>query len=559
MLVGIYDSKKVWVMYGCILLLDLVQAGFTNLIFDEAYYWVGGQNMALGHFYYPPLIDVLSVAGYAIVNNELGLRLFFCIAHVAALILMERLLLAKDRPLYFLLVLSLLVFQVLGFFAVPDTLLLLLAVVFYTAIKRFVETPSVGYAIALGLVSALLLYTKYHGAVLIAGSFIFLVFRHGKKGVLYVWPVTAVLFFLPHLWWQYEHDFPTIMYHLFERAGRVNTDALNVWNIMDYIPGQVIFAGPLIGVFLFYTSIKQKVNTYFEKLLKFNIYFFYLFWFVISFTNHVEMNWGLLGLIPLVILAHQYIAHHASIRQWIVRLFIPSVCVTVFVRLLFFFPAYHTYIDRVDEELVGWKKWAHQIEQVAGKRDVVLETVYQTAAMFCFYSTRKYCVAMNANQINDFIRFFPYEDRIQGKDACYFSQSRITASDDSVITQKGVWYYRYIDNYRSYQKIRLQDMDKHSNTTQGKHTLLIKSPYSTTIDFMENPALPSTIFAKVWKGNAQVATIPLGNASKFLVPCEVDMSQLSALEEGKYIYQFFIKTGMLCESPCSRIFKYIVL
>ena len=44
---------------GSILVLNLLQAHFTELIFDEAYYWHYAQNMAWGYFDHPPMVALM--------------------------------------------------------------------------------------------------------------------------------------------------------------------------------------------------------------------------------------------------------------------------------------------------------------------------------------------------------------------------------------------------------------------------------------------------------------------------------------------------------------------
>ena len=57
-------------------LINLVQSYFTEILEDEAYYWVYSNFMAWGYFDHPPMIALLIKLGSALIPGELGVRLF---------------------------------------------------------------------------------------------------------------------------------------------------------------------------------------------------------------------------------------------------------------------------------------------------------------------------------------------------------------------------------------------------------------------------------------------------------------------------------------------------
>src|SRR5690349_13883847 len=73
------------IFYSTWLLLLLVQAFATELFDDEAYYWVYSKFPAWGYFDHPPMIAILIKAGYALLHNELGVRLITVFLSTAAL------------------------------------------------------------------------------------------------------------------------------------------------------------------------------------------------------------------------------------------------------------------------------------------------------------------------------------------------------------------------------------------------------------------------------------------------------------------------------------------
>ena len=58
------------------LIINLLNAFFTQLYTDEAYYWVFSNHLAFGYFDHPPMIAVIIKLGYFIFQNEFGVRLF---------------------------------------------------------------------------------------------------------------------------------------------------------------------------------------------------------------------------------------------------------------------------------------------------------------------------------------------------------------------------------------------------------------------------------------------------------------------------------------------------
>ncbi|HEY0272334.1 MAG TPA: glycosyltransferase family 39 protein, partial [Chitinophaga sp.] len=198
------------------LLLGLLQAGFTELMDDEAYYWVYSRHLDWGYFDHPPMIALLIRMGYALFHNELGVRFFIVLLNVATLWMVQRLLPQKDNRLYYWLLGAMGAMQLGGMMAVPDLPLIFFATYFFLVYRDFLQAQSWKNTFLLGLSMALMFYSKYHGVLLV--FFIVL----SNLNLLRVFrfyvavAITTVLFF-PHLYWQYLHHFPSLQYHLVER------------------------------------------------------------------------------------------------------------------------------------------------------------------------------------------------------------------------------------------------------------------------------------------------------------------------------------------------------
>ena len=118
---------------GAILVINLIQAHVTPLIFDESYYWYYAQNMAWGYFDHPPMVAGLVKAGSWFFDGELGVRLLSCLMSIGSAILLWDCIKFKEKeqylPHFFVLLFSMTLFHAYGFFMLPDTPLL-----FFTAL-----------------------------------------------------------------------------------------------------------------------------------------------------------------------------------------------------------------------------------------------------------------------------------------------------------------------------------------------------------------------------------------------------------------------------------------
>src|SRR5215213_8424337 len=220
--------------YGTWLLLNLVQSAATGLLDDEAYYWVYSRFPAWGYFDHPPMVAWLFKGGYAIFPNELGVRLLFAVMSAGSIWLLQKLLNVKDHLLYYTIVLSMAVLQLAGILAIPDTPLLFFTVVFFFVYKKLLEKPGVLMAVLWGVSMALLMYSKYHGALVI----LFTLLSNPKlftRAYVYIAGITGLLLLAPHLYWQYANGFPSVQFHFRER----NAPEYRIAFTLDYIASQL--------------------------------------------------------------------------------------------------------------------------------------------------------------------------------------------------------------------------------------------------------------------------------------------------------------------------------
>ena len=149
------------------LVLGLLQACFSELWDDEAYYWVYSQHLDWGYFDHPPMIALLIKIGYGIFHNELGVRLLIVVLNTLTIWITAKLVSFKDMKLFYLLIGAMGAMQVGGMLAVPDVPLIFFAAVYFWVYNVFLKEQNWKNTLLLGISMALMFYSKYHGVLLV--------------------------------------------------------------------------------------------------------------------------------------------------------------------------------------------------------------------------------------------------------------------------------------------------------------------------------------------------------------------------------------------------------
>jgi hypothetical protein len=473
------------IFYGSWLLLNLVQSAGTGLLDDEAYYWVYSRFLDWGYFDHPPMVALLIKAGYAIFPGEFGVRVLFAVMSTISVRLIEKLLPVKDDILFYTIMLSMGLLQVGGIMAVPDTPLMFFTALYFLTYKKLLERPGILQAVWWGLAMALLLYSKYHGVLLVFFTLIsnprLFVQRH-----LYIAGVTALLLFGPHLYWQYVHGFPSVQFHLFERSD----PDYKISFTLDYIAGQLILAGPIAAVLLFWAAFRKKPSGSYERALKYTVIGTYLFFLLASFRGRVEANWTVMVFIPLIVLAHQYMLDKARMRRWMSILAVITLGLMFFVRLYLMVDLFPGITFRKKEYHAN-SEWAAAIRQKAGGLPVFFTDSYQRPSKYWFFTGEPVFSLNTVDYRRNNFNFWQMEESLMGKKVYAIYQGRkADYYRDSIATPKGVYLGRTIDHYFSFSRIRIIPQGKLVATNGVVQTSLdvisdegmlrhIKSPYDT--------------------------------------------------------------------------------
>src|SRR5206468_7324958 len=123
--------------YAIWFLVGIIQSFSTDLMDDEAFYWVYSRFPSFSYFEHPPLIALFTGAGYWLFHNESGVRFFIVILSTATIYLIRQLSESKNDFLYYAIVASISLTQLGGFIAAPDNILLFFATLFFLVFKQF--------------------------------------------------------------------------------------------------------------------------------------------------------------------------------------------------------------------------------------------------------------------------------------------------------------------------------------------------------------------------------------------------------------------------------------
>ena len=533
--------------YGLWLLLGLVQSGLTELQDDEAYYWVFSQYLDWGYFDHPPMIALLVKMGYAIFPNELGVRFFPLLLNIFSLVIIEKLIDKKQPFLFYTIALSIAVLQVSGFVAVPDIPLLFFTALFFLCYKKFVSNFSFLNTLLLGLAVALLLYSKYHAVLIV----FFVLLSNSKlftKYQTYLAGIIALLLFTPHLWWQYQHDWVSFRYHLFE--SNVNTYKPSF--TAEYIIGQLLLPGPIAGFILLpaaflYKPSKQSDSFLIEKALKFTMIGIYAFFLLSSFRGKVEANWTSPALVPLIVLSHQFLKEKNKWQQLLYKLLPVTLLLVLFARIIMV--ADILPVKQIQERYHAWKGWPKEMRLKTKGLPVVFSNSYQRASKYWFYSGQMTLSQNWYRERRNNYNFWPVEDSLLGKPVYFMDIHSISRFTDSMKTPIGWIGYKYDSLFISFAKITILVPKKITGREDENEAILIPCELKIPVQyesFIRSHQLVSDttrigIFNKKgWLKDMFFTTLTLRN---MIDNKNFDLIINPKLPKGKYYLRFSVQSG----------------
>ena len=412
--------------------INLLQGVFTEIQEDEAYYALYGEHLAWGYFDHPPMVGLMTYLSSCLFNGILGVRFFTVIASCLSLFIIWKIAnfncfiapphndtnklseveisdnvegpTPKHVVLFFTLVCSIVLFNIYGFITTPDASLILFSSLFLLVYQRYIEQNTWPKAILMGILMALMIYSKYH-AFLLLGLIVLSNLKLLKDGKFWAACILTLALLTPHILWQVNNDFPSFKYHLMQRSEPFR------WSyFLEYLPNQLLVFNPFTFGAVVYVLIKknkpnnstnnskpnidssyhtspnrnnERSRQVFERGLGFILIGFFFFFWLMAFRGHVEPHWTIVCVIPAVVLVYREALICDKLMKYTKYFILPSLLVVFAFRVILL----TSLTDRFGYH--GKEKYYNAIEQIAVDRPVVFRGSFQQPALYQYFTGKE--------------------------------------------------------------------------------------------------------------------------------------------------------------------------
>jgi len=466
-----------------IFITNILQAIYTPLLKDEAYYWSWAQHLAWGYFDHPPMVAYMIKLSSLLFSGTLGVRFITVLLNILMAFVVWKLIPNKKKTnknselIYFTILLAMPFFNLYGFITTPDAPLLFFGALYLLALKKIENNNNLLNTLFFGLAAALLIYSKFFGGIVILLSILFKP-RLLKKGTTYLAGITALILLMPYIYWQYNHDFITLNYHLFQRKSIGDFKSKFVFG---YLLGTIGVLNPGF-IFILFKQLFKKENLFLKKN-KFMVRMFvgYIaFFFIYSFRSWIEAHWVAFATVPMVILLYNLSTNNQKALKAIKYISITSILVLFLLRILMTVNLPFKLKFNSQKE-----NYFQSIAKIAKDRKVIFVNSYQKASAYSYYT------GINSFSVNDIYYrknqydLWNFQDEIKNKKVLIIG-SRFSSFKDSLKLKSGdyIWYKK-VNKFRLLGKLKASlnpPIKELYNNETGKLKLSIINPYDYDLE-----------------------------------------------------------------------------
>jgi hypothetical protein len=479
-------------------ILNLLQAGLTPLDPDETYYWMYAGSLDWGYYDHPPAVALIVSLGKDWLPGALGLRFGHVLVSTVTIAGMWHLL---DKPKGEMLWLAAgLVFaqpflNVYGFIATPDGPLLMFTVFYLLAYRRFLEGPSIVNGAIWGITMAGLLYSKYHGVMLIFFSVLPYLFWLIRQPGAWVAALGGAALYFPHLYWQYANDFPSFRYHL---NGR--NDAYQFKYTTQYILNQLAIFSPLLVWFYVKTFLNFKKTTAKEDRFPRAMFWltigFLVFFLYTTTKGGTEAQWTALLSIPLCYLTFRAARDHfPKWRNGIWTLSLITIGILILARLLLMAPREWVPFDKPFDHA----PWVEELSKKAGDLPVMVQNSYRYSSLYEFYSGKPAWTFTDVQYRRNQYDLWTEDSIFHNQPVFLLGQSSWENPEaEPFRTQKRNMRVQKVDSFQVMKGLTLTTMDQFPDTLRRGERYPLSLVAETSLPLrMDAGSLPLAPFAAV--------------------------------------------------------------
>ncbi|MDA3816671.1 MAG: glycosyltransferase family 39 protein, partial [Prolixibacteraceae bacterium] len=425
---------------------NIFSAATTGVHFDEAYYWLYSQQPALGYFDHPPVVSWLIFVGRNLMGGTIGLRLMTVVLSTLSITLIWELVKPYgNRPvLFWSIIYTIILIHPYSFVATPDAPLLFFSILFFFFYKKFLEESSFTNIFLLALSTSLMIYSKYHG-VLVAGFVIISNLKLLKEKRFWYYALLVIIFLIPHLIWQFNHDFVSFKYHLIDRQNAPYSILLS----LEYIVVEFFLMGGLISWILLPKMFGRKPQDKWEKGLKWMGIGILVFFLFSTSGGRYEAHWTLVATIPLIILSYSTLCKTNKWNKWIHTSGAVSLFLIIAARIVLTTPLANDV--KAFSLFYGWDKDARELQAHVKDHPVVFQDEWHRASRFAFYTQNTEVTNLNSAQYrrNQF-DIWDKDEELTGDTVYIVSKNEYQFENPAIVeTGKETWYIEKIKNFRS--------------------------------------------------------------------------------------------------------------
>jgi hypothetical protein len=363
-----------------------------------------------------------------------------------------------------------------------------------------------------------------------------------KQWTTYFAGFVALLLISPHLYWQYNHDFISFDYHLFQRT----SGGFEIEHVLGYIAGTMGILNPALFVLVTLITFKFKKHLSDNGRLYLRVFWgVIIFFFFYSFRSRIEAHWVVAALIPMVLVLHEIVIGNRIYKKAVKVITLISVGLILILRLAFVFS-----ISFQKLTLGTSKEFLQKIKKVVpSDAKVVFMNSFQKPSKYRFYFDEN---AFSYNSV--YYRKNQYD--LGDYDTCFNNAKvlfkgywKTNLLDTMRLEDGSLLRYAIIDKYKVFTKVKgeLVDFSGVLNKGKGEVNVNLENPYNYEIEFGEG-RFPITI--KLMLENK--------DEEKFFINLNYDLKKLEAnsvySEKMTFEVSDLIPDG---KYKCQIVFNYI--